>query len=146
MPKGQAITGTRATTNRRQILDILAKGPISDQGGLAIQQLQALTGHETSNALTKVLRQMENLGLIRRVIKGRRTFYIESLVTQTNEQNADVLVSELPGGSPRRGVADLVAAVEQLRTENGLLRSALEVEREQSKTLLRALSAVLPAA
>lgn len=80
MPKGTPQSGARDTQNRRQILDILAEGPISDPAGLAIQQLQARTGHETTNALSKVLRQMEALGLIRRVVKGRRTFYIESLV------------------------------------------------------------------
>lgn len=66
----------RDTQHRRQILDILAEGPIVDTGGLAIQKLQRLTGHETTNALSKVLRAMQQHGQIVREVRGRRTFRI----------------------------------------------------------------------
>lgn len=66
----------RETQHRKQIMDILARGPVEDPGGLAVQTLQAETGHDTTNALSKVLRQMEAHGLIRREVKGRRTFRI----------------------------------------------------------------------
>lgn len=66
------------TENRRKILEVLAAGPIHDSGGRAIQKLQAETGHETTNALSKVLRTMEQLGLVTREINGRRTFSIEA--------------------------------------------------------------------
>lgn len=77
MDRGSAAAGVRETHQRRQVLEILARGPIVDASGRAIEKLMAETGHETTNALSKVLRQMDRHGLIRREVRGRRTFRIE---------------------------------------------------------------------
>jgi hypothetical protein len=55
------------------IIDALAGGPIIDSSGLATQKLLAVTGHESVNALAKILRRMEEAGVIERDIAGRRT-------------------------------------------------------------------------
>jgi DNA-binding MarR family transcriptional regulator len=55
------------------IIDALAEGPIIDPSGLATQKLMAATGHESTNSLAKILRRMEEAGVIERDIAGRRT-------------------------------------------------------------------------
>lgn len=55
------------------ILDVLEHGPIEDPSGLATEKLRQITGHESTNALVKILRRMEAEGLIERDVNGRRT-------------------------------------------------------------------------
>lgn len=55
------------------IIDALSEGPIIDPSGLATEKLRAVTGHESTNALAKILRRMEQAGVIERDIAGRRT-------------------------------------------------------------------------
>lgn len=58
------------------IIAALENGPIEDPSGLATEKLREITGHESTNALAKILRRMEQDGIIVRDINGRRTHRI----------------------------------------------------------------------
>lgn len=56
---------------------IEAGGSLEDASGLVAGKLREKTGHKTTQALSGVLQSMEDAGLIRREMAGRRTFKIE---------------------------------------------------------------------
>lgn len=64
------------TPHRTRILEILAEGDIRAEDGQATRLLMEKTGHQTTNALSGVLQQMEQGGVIRRETAGRRTYFI----------------------------------------------------------------------
>lgn len=68
------------------IIDALTPGDIVDPSGLATEKLRAITGHESTNALTKVLSRMEQAGVIERDISGRRTSRI-GLTAEAREES-----------------------------------------------------------
>jgi DNA-binding MarR family transcriptional regulator len=68
------------------VIEALAEGDIVDHGGLATQKLLAITGHESTNALAKILRRMEMAGVIERDVNGRRT----SRIALTPEARKDL--------------------------------------------------------
>lgn len=79
MPKGTPVKGYQNTKERQRILNLLRhNGPVCDEDGRATEALRQLTGHKTTNALSAVLKPMEEVGLIRREINGRRCFLIEA--------------------------------------------------------------------
>lgn len=64
------------TPHRTKIMEILAEGDIRAEDGQATRLLMEKTGHQTTNALSGVLQQMEQGGVIRRETAGRRTYFI----------------------------------------------------------------------
>lgn len=81
------------------IIDALAGGPIEDSSGLATQKLVAITGHESTNALAKILRRMEEAGLIERDISGRRTTRI-ALTQAAMDENRHTAPAPVQESSP----------------------------------------------
>lgn len=94
------------------IIDALSEGPIVDPSGLATDKLRAITGHESTNALAKVLRRMEMAGVIERDISGRRTTRIALTAAAQ---------AEVPVAAP----VPVAAAPEQDGLDYDLLASAL---------------------
>lgn len=90
------------------ILDVLADGPIEDPSGLATTKLMAATGHESTNALAKLLRRMEMEGLIERDISGRRTTRIAltKAAAAKARRSRPAPVAEVPAPSPNGDSAD----------------------------------------
>lgn len=114
------------TAHRRQIIDILTAGPIIDRSGRAIEKLMAETGHTSTNALSKVLRTMEDQGVIRREVRGRRTFGIWLTSQEKPKVSTPAAASRPRGQRPARvqrpaalmSTADLLREIRVLRVEN----------------------------
>lgn len=104
------------------ILEALEAGPIEDPSGLATQKLQAVTGHESTNALAKILRRMEMEGLIERDISGRRTMRI-ALTAKGRRQVRVAGAQEIPQPAQDGIDYDLLAAA--------LLAKALKATQAQ---------------
>lgn len=79
MPKGRPDKGYALTPQREVVLRILvaAGGWIDDERGLVVSEMRKQTGHESTQALSMVIKQLETAGLIRRDVTGRRTYRIE---------------------------------------------------------------------
>lgn len=104
------------------ILESLADGPIEDPSGLATQKLQAVTGHDSTNALAKILRRMQEEGLIERDISGRRTSRIA--LTAKGRRQVRVAGTVAPAQPQQDGIDyDLLAAA--------LLAKALKATQAQ---------------
>lgn len=79
MPKGQPQYGYVLTPQREKVLRILAAagGSLDDESGLVVSKLREQTGHETTQSLSMVIKQLEESGLIKRDVTGRRTYHLE---------------------------------------------------------------------
>ncbi|MGH7485524.1 MAG: hypothetical protein ACREMY_07955 [bacterium] len=79
MPKGQPEYGYVMTPQREKVLRTLAKagGSLDDPDGFVVSKLREKTGHDNTQALSMVIKQLENSGLIKRDVAGRRTYHIE---------------------------------------------------------------------
>lgn len=79
MPKGQPEKGYAMTPQREKVLRILAAagGSLDDDAGLVVSKLRERTGHDNTQALSMVIKQLEQSGLIKRDVTGRRTYHIE---------------------------------------------------------------------
>lgn len=79
MPKGRPDKGYALTPQRVKVLRILvaAGGWIDHPDGLVVSEMRKLTGHESTQALSMVMKQLESSGLIRRDVAGRRTYRVE---------------------------------------------------------------------
>jgi DNA-binding MarR family transcriptional regulator len=79
MPKGRPEKGYALTPQREKVLRILATagGSLDDEAGLVVSKLREQTGHETTQALSMVIKQLEGSGLVKRDVTGRRTYHIE---------------------------------------------------------------------
>ena len=78
MPKGQPDKGYVLTPQREKVLRILAtEGPLDDEAGLVVSRLRERTGHENTQSLSMVIKQLETSGLIKRDVAGRRTYHLE---------------------------------------------------------------------
>lgn len=101
------------------IIDALAEAPIVDPSGLATPKLMAITGHDSTNALAKLLRRMETAGVIERDINGRRTTRIA--LTSKGQQLAGLPV-------PARVTAPVAdAETEMLRRRVAMLEEMVEM-------------------
>lgn len=74
--KGKPDKGYALTPQREKVLRILASagGSLHDESGLVVSKLREQTGHESTQALSMVIKQLETSGLIRRDVAGRRTY------------------------------------------------------------------------
>lgn len=79
------------TPHRLAVVQALldAGGTMEDQAGLVAGKLRERTGHKTTQALSGVLQAMEEAGIIRREMAGRRTYKIE-LVAAPESTNGSV--------------------------------------------------------
>jgi hypothetical protein len=79
MPKGRPEKGYALTPQREKVLRILAQagGALDDEAGLVVSRLKEKTGHETTQSLSMVIKQLETSGLIKRDVTGRRTYHLE---------------------------------------------------------------------
>lgn len=79
MPKGRPDKGYALTPQREAVLRILAAagGSLDDEAGLVVSRLKERTGHESTQALSMVIKQLEQSGLVKRDVAGRRTYHLE---------------------------------------------------------------------
>jgi DNA-binding MarR family transcriptional regulator len=105
------------------VIEALAEGDIVDPGGLATQKLLAITGHESTNALAKILRRMEMAGVIERDVNGRRTSRIALTPEARKGLDGQVPVAKAPEPSDGDIDYDLLAAA--------LLAKALKATQAQ---------------
>lgn len=110
--KGHKERKVPMTPHRRRVLEVLSSGPIEDDKGWAVRKLMEQTGHQTTNALSGVLESMEEAGLIRREIAGRRTYRIEAAaeLDEPEAPPAPVVPIRLPEPEPERSVEETLAA------------------------------------
>lgn len=80
------------TPHRAKILSVLLQGDIADPSGQATPMLREHTGHRHTNSLSGVLGQMEQAGLIKRDVNGRRTYRIA--LTAKGRKLAEQLADE----------------------------------------------------
>jgi DNA-binding MarR family transcriptional regulator len=105
------------------VIEALAEGDIVDHGGLATQKLLAITGHESTNALAKILRRMEMAGVIERDVNGRRTSRIALTPEARKDLDGQVPVAKASEPSDGDIDYDLLAAA--------LLAKALKATQAQ---------------
>lgn len=67
----------RMTGQRTRVLRALARGPVEDRTGRAVQRLAATTHPSSQESLALALVRLERLGLVRREVRGKRTYRIE---------------------------------------------------------------------
>jgi hypothetical protein len=75
---GKKVIRKRATGTREHVVSFLAEsGPLYDKDGLASNQLAAAVGYPGSSvAFAQLLSGMERSGLIKREVRGKRTYRI----------------------------------------------------------------------
>jgi DNA-binding MarR family transcriptional regulator len=109
------------------IIDALADGPIIDSSGLATQKLLAVTGHESVNALAKILRRMEEAGVIERDISGRRT----TRIALTAASLADLPAAPAPVAAALNGDTPGDGGIDYDLLAAALLAKALKATQAQ---------------
>ncbi|MGH9023655.1 MAG: hypothetical protein ACRDV9_11245 [Acidimicrobiia bacterium] len=67
----------RMTGQRTRVLRALARGPVEDRTGRAVQRLAATTHPSSQESLALALVRLERLELVRREVRGKRTYRIE---------------------------------------------------------------------
>lgn len=108
MPKGKPDKGYALTPQREKVLRILAQagGSLDDEAGLVVARLREQTGHESTQALSMVIKQLESSGLVKRDVAGRRTYHLELVESALAPEDAARLGLATNG---RRSIATVEA-------------------------------------
>jgi hypothetical protein len=129
MPKGRPDKGYALTPQREMVLRILvaAGGSIAHPLGLVVSEMRQQTGHETTQALSMVIKQLESAGLIVREVVGRRTYYIKIVESAIAPEDRARLGLKGPG-RPRpveRPAVPVGVEIDYRRLADELVRSFL---------------------
>jgi hypothetical protein len=101
------------------VLRVLAEGPIEDASGYASTVLREKAGFDvTQSSFSKLQLELETLGLVKRDVRGRKTFHISLAVPV-----------EQPTTSCCRGAAQACVAVEAFVSGGGTLIDAVGASR-----------------
>lgn len=134
MPKGRPEKGYALTPQREKVLRILAQagGSLDDEAGLVVARLREQTGHESTQALSMVIKQLESSGLVKRDVAGRRTYHLELVESALAPEDAARLGLSTNGRStaveapePEIEVEPPADATDYRRLADELLKAAL---------------------